>query len=83
MRKEGRPESDLIRHWSPYQLRHATATFLSLLMSRDDAATALGHASTNITQIYDHSEVEKTLRFVRERDKTCGAAIAGLIHQFE
>ena len=83
MRKEGRPESDLIRHWSPYQLRHATATFLSLLMSRDDAATALGHASTNTTQIYDHSEVEKALRFVRERDKTCGGAIAGLIHQFE
>ena len=83
MRKEGRPESNLIQHWSPYQLRHATATFLSLLMSRDDAATALGHASTNTTQIYDHSEVEKTLRFVRERDKTCGAAIAGLIHQFE
>ncbi|MDO4857185.1 MAG: tyrosine-type recombinase/integrase [Thermoguttaceae bacterium] len=83
MRKEGRPESDLIQHWSPYQLRHATATFLSLLMSRDDAATALGHASTNTTQIYDHSEVEKALRFVRERDKTCGGAIAGLIHQFE
>ena len=83
MRKEGRPESDLIRHWSPYQLRHATATFLSLLMSRDDAATALGHSTTNTTQIYDHSEVEKALRFVRERDKACGGAIAGLIHQFE
>ena len=83
MRKEGRPESDLIRHWSPYQLRHATATFLSLLMSRDDAATALGHSNTQTTRIYDHSEVEKALRFVRERDKTCGAAIAGLIHQFE
>ena len=54
-----------------------------LLHSGNDAATALGHASTNTTQIYDHSEVEKALRFVRERDKTCGAAIAGLIHQFE
>ena len=57
--------------------------FLSLLMSRDDATIALGHASTRTTRIYDHSEVEKALRFVRERDKTCGDAIAGLIHQFE
>ena len=52
-------------------------------MSRDDAATALGHSNTQTTRIYDHSEVEKALRFVRERNKTCGAAIAGLIHQFE
>ena len=83
LRKAGRPESEMIQHWTPYQLRHATATFLSLLMSRDDAATALGHSTVQTTRIYDHSEVEKALRFVRERDKTCGGAIAGLIHQFE
>ena len=83
LRKAGRPESEMIQHWTPYQLRHATATFLSLLMSRDDAATALGHSTVQTTRIYDHSEVEKALRFVRERDKACGDEMNKLIHQFE
>lgn len=83
LRKEGRPESEMIQHWTPYQLRHATATFLSLLMDREAAATALGHSNTQTTRIYDHSEVEKALRFVRERDKACGDSMEKLIHQFE
>jgi len=82
MREEGRPASDLIQHWSPYQLRHATATFISLLMGQQEAATALGHASTRMTRTYDHSEVEKTLKFIKERDKTCGEAIHNLISGF-
>ena len=79
MLKAGRPESELIRHWTPYQLRHAAATFLSLLMDREAAATALGHSNTNITRVYDHSEVAKAVRFVKERDKTCGGAFQSLV----
>ncbi|MBQ9456181.1 MAG: tyrosine-type recombinase/integrase [Thermoguttaceae bacterium] len=79
--RDGTPEA-LIQRWTPYQLRHAAATFISLLMDQAAAATALGHASTQTTRIYDHSAVEKTLRFIKERDDACGAEIQGLMENF-
>lgn len=72
MKAAGRPESDLIEPWTPYQLRHAAATFLSLLMDENAAATALGHSSTKTTRIYDHSAVAKVEKFIQERDKAGG-----------
>ena len=69
LRRDGAPESEFIQHWTPYQLRHATATFLSLLLDPEAAATALGHATTQTTQRYDHSQIFKTIQLLQERDE--------------
>lgn len=76
---ETRGVKDRINHWTPYQLRHASATFLSLYMGRDAAATLLGHTSTRTTRGYDHSEKQKVMEVVRKRDAMFGEQIKGLI----
>ena len=75
--KEGR--EDRIQPWTPYQLRHASATFLSLYMGQDAAAAVLGHVNTRITQVYDHSQKLKVVEIVRRRDELFGEQIKGLI----
>ena len=64
-----------VQHWTPYQLRHASATFISLAMSREAAATLLGHTTTQTTKGYDHSARQKVIETVRRRDQIVGAEI--------
>lgn len=78
-----RGAGDHIPHWTPYQLRHASATFLSLCMGRDAAATVLGHTSTRTTRGYDHSEKQKVVEIVRKRDALFGDQIKGLMGETE
>lgn len=61
-------DGEAVAHWTPYQLRHAAATFVSLLLDEASASTALGHSNAEITRRYDHSAVDKAARMVRERD---------------
>lgn len=67
-----------VPHWTPYQLRHAAATFISLLMDENAAAIALGHASTKMTRIYDHSAVQKACDMVARRDALAGEKLEKL-----
>lgn len=69
---------ELIQHWTPYQLRHASATFISLVMSREAAATLLGHTSTQTTKGYDHSNRQKVIETVRRRDQIVGKELENL-----
>ncbi|MDO4574174.1 MAG: site-specific integrase [Planctomycetia bacterium] len=72
-----------VAHWTPYQLRHAAATFVSLLLDEASASTALGHASPTVTKLYDHSAAEKAARMVRERDAKGKDEIERLVQMSE
>jgi integrase len=76
LQNAGRPAGEMIQHWTPYQLRHAAATFLSLLLDQEAAAQALGHANKNTTKRYDHSAVQKMAQLIRERDEAGRAQLA-------
>ena len=64
-----------IQYWMPYQLRHSAATELSIQLGREAAGVMLGHASTDVTAGYDHSDREKVRRLVAERDVTAGTGL--------
>lgn len=68
-----------VNHWTPYQLRHAAATFISLLMDENAVAVALGHASTRMTRIYDHSAVQKAVELVEKRDQLAGEKLENFL----
>lgn len=57
-----------VPHGTPYQLRHASATFLSLLYDRETARQQLGHANPQTTTTYDHSELKKKIALVPKRN---------------
>lgn len=57
-----------VPHGTPYQLRHASATFLSLLYNRETARQQLGHANPQTTTTYDHSELKKKIALVQKRN---------------
>lgn len=65
-----------IPHWTPYQLRHASATFLSFVAGEEVAATTLGHTNLKTTARYDHSAIAKAIRAVKERDAKAGVDMA-------
>jgi site-specific recombinase XerC len=50
--------------WSPNQLRHSAATEIRRLFGLEAAATTLGHAKADVTQIY------------AERDYSLAASVA-------
>ena len=51
------PDGEKIPHWTPYQLRHSAGTETSLTAGKDKAKALLGHRSTRMTDIYDHSDL--------------------------
>ncbi len=53
-----------VEHWSPNQLRHATAKKIREQFGLEDDQVILGHAKADVTQIY------------AERDKKKGIAVA-------
>ncbi|MDO4583934.1 MAG: site-specific integrase [Planctomycetia bacterium] len=81
--KQANANGECVARWTPYQLRHAAATFISLLLDEAAASTALGHATPHITRLYDHSAVEKAARMVRERDAKGRIEIEKLINAVE
>jgi len=64
-----------IQHWTPYQLRHSAATELSIQLGREAAGVMLGHASTDVTAGYDHSDREKVRRLTAKRDAEAGGSL--------
>jgi integrase len=60
-------EAEQIAHWFPYQLRHAAITKTSLEEGKDAAQALAGHASSKMTDNYDHSQLRKRERLARKR----------------
>ena len=58
-----------IPEWSPNQLRHAMATFLSNNINEQSAQTYLGHARLETTAIYVERQKRKLKEIAREVDR--------------
>jgi integrase len=53
--------------WSPYQLRHAKATEVAAAAGLDVCRAVLGQRTINVTQRYNHSDRQKAIDYVRDR----------------
>ncbi|MDO4574429.1 MAG: tyrosine-type recombinase/integrase [Planctomycetia bacterium] len=71
-----------VEHWTPYQLRHASATFVSLLYGPEAARDQLGHTSTKTTARYDHSAEARQIALVRQRDADSSTMAVGIFQSF-
>jgi len=60
------PDGEKIPKFHPYQLRHAAITKASFENGRDAAQALAGHTSSNMTEIYDHSQLKKRERLARK-----------------
>jgi integrase len=58
-----------LKKFIPYQIRHTVLSDISLDHGRDTARAVAGHTSEAMTARYDHSDLEKAFRVVRERNK--------------
>jgi integrase len=63
-------ETHNLKKFVPYQIRHTALTEISLEHGRDIARAVAGHTTEQMTARYDHSDLEKAFRVVRERNKT-------------
>ncbi len=50
------PASARIPHWTPYQLRHAAVTEITLTAGLDVARAVAGQKTINVTQRYNHAD---------------------------
>jgi len=55
----------LVKHWSPYQLRHAFATLIRQQYGLEAAQAALGHASADITEIYAQADLSRAIEIAK------------------
>lgn len=53
-----------IPYWFPYQIRHATYSSTSLKHGVEAAALLAGHASTKMSERYDHAKMAKAVQFI-------------------
>jgi integrase len=63
------PDDQKIPYWTPYQLRHASITELSMKYGRDVARAVAGHKTVDVTKGYDHSDVKIAIRVAKKRSK--------------
>jgi integrase len=59
-----------LKKFIPYQIRHTAITKISLDHNRDIARAVAGHTTEQMTARYDHADLEKALKVVRERNAT-------------
>jgi len=53
------PDNEKIPHWTPYQLRHAGITSITLQTGNLDIARAVaGQKSISVTQRYNYADVK-------------------------
>jgi integrase len=62
-------EANNLKKFVPYQIRHTAISEISLEHGRDTARAVAGHTTEKMTARYDHSDLEKAFRVVRERNK--------------
>ena len=48
-----------LNKFTPYQIRHTNATWVSKMLDRDHARAQMGHTTEAMTQKYDHADSEK------------------------
>ena len=53
--------------FTPYQLRHSNCTWISRVIDKDHARAQLGHTTTAMTEIYDHSDIDKQKAVIAKR----------------
>jgi integrase len=63
-------EKNGLKKFIPYQIRHTAITKVSLNHNRDTARAVAGHTTEKMTARYDHADLEKALKVVRERNAT-------------
>ena len=64
-----------LKKFTPYQIRHTNATWVSKTLDRDHARAQMGHTSETMTRKYDHSTDEKQ-KAVLEVRKTAGCVLS-------
>jgi integrase len=62
-------DANNLQKFVPYQIRHTALSEISLEHGRDTARAVAGHTTEKMTARYDHSDLEKAFRVVRERNK--------------
>ena len=60
-------ESELIPHWTPYQLRNSAATATELEKGLDESQALLAHKSANMTRRYSKAQLRIREKLARER----------------
>ena len=55
-----------VDNWTPYQLRHSSATEVANKLSKEDAKIILGHTDLRTTENYVHEEAEKVKAVARK-----------------
>jgi integrase len=68
-------ETHGLNKFTPYQIRHTNATWVSKHLDRDHARAQMGHTTEAMTQKYDHADVEKA-RAVIEKRKSVGYVLS-------
>jgi integrase len=61
------PEGQKIPHWTPYQLRHAAITEITLRHGLDAARAVAGQRTINVTQHYNHADRTKAIEMAKTR----------------
>jgi integrase len=60
-----------LNKFTPYQVRHTNATWVSKMLDRDHARAQMGHTTEAMTQKYDHADGYKKKAVLQKR-KTAG-----------
>jgi integrase len=65
------PPDQQIPHWTPYQLRHAAVTELTLENdgNLDIARAVAGQKSISVTQVYNHADLKIAIEQAKKRSK--------------
>ncbi len=65
-RRKSEPKAELIPNWTPYQLRHTFATRMRKTHGVEAAQLGLGHARTNIVDVYAEKNRSLLVDLARE-----------------
>ena len=60
------PEALEVPHWFPYQLRHSFATKVRKKFGYEAAAVGLGHARTDVTEVYAEQDFGRAVEVARK-----------------
>jgi integrase len=63
------PKEEHIKHWTPYQLRHAAITHIAATEGLDVARAVAGQRTINVTQHYNHSAQKVATDYMLKREK--------------
>ena len=59
-------DAELVPHWFPYQLRHSHGTEVRRKFGYEAAAVSLGHARTDVTEVYAEQDFNRAIQVAKE-----------------